>query len=582
MLLRPDSRRRYSSTVSTATRGHVDPPASLQLLRDAFVRVGFPLQTDGAEAAEDVRDAVVDQLDDYVLPRLARLDAPLLAVIGGSTGAGKSTLVNALVGDVVSIAGVRRPTTRLPVLVHHPADAAWFSSDQLLPTLTRVTSTDGADDDMAVRLVSSSALTKGIGFLDAPDVDSVATRNRQLAKQLLAAADLWIFVTSGSRYADAVPWNFLREAAERCAVVAIVLDRVDETAVDEITTDLRRLLAAEGLAEASVFAVTEATLDVTGMLPAGSIEPIAEWLGVLAGDPAARASVARQTLGGAVASIVRRVPEVVTEAGEQIVVRDQLSAIVTAGYDAAVNHLRAASTDGTLMRGEVLAHWRELVGAGEPGQTADVRLGRFRGRAVAAVTGRSDVETDLAGAFEADLAALLVATSASASRRVLEAWQGIPAALTLIADPANTELGRTPADLPTRATAAIRTWQHAVIDLVRGKPTTRRAWARAVSFGANGLGVVVMMDVLSRSAAPTDPESARTSNVLASVLGDQEASSLVEQAQGILDRRVSTLMYDERSGFDRAIDRLRIPDDQLSVLTTALAAAALVPESLPT
>jgi len=53
--------------------GVVDPSAALQLLRDALVRVRFPLQTSGAEAAEDVRDAMVDQLDDYILPRLARL-----------------------------------------------------------------------------------------------------------------------------------------------------------------------------------------------------------------------------------------------------------------------------------------------------------------------------------------------------------------------------------------------------------------------------------------------------------------------------------------------------------------------------
>lgn len=127
--------RRYSATVVKATRGTVDPSAALHLLRDALVRVRFPLQTTGAEAAEDVRDAMVDQLDDCVLPRLAHLDAPLLAVIGGSTGAGKSTLVNALVGSPVSSAGLLRPTTRLPVLVHHPADGSWFASDQLLPTV---------------------------------------------------------------------------------------------------------------------------------------------------------------------------------------------------------------------------------------------------------------------------------------------------------------------------------------------------------------------------------------------------------------------------------------------------------------
>ena len=42
---------------------------------------------------------MVDQLEDYVIPRVMTIDAPLLAVVGGSTGAGKSTLVNSLVGS---------------------------------------------------------------------------------------------------------------------------------------------------------------------------------------------------------------------------------------------------------------------------------------------------------------------------------------------------------------------------------------------------------------------------------------------------------------------------------------------------
>ena len=42
--------------------------------------------------------------------------------------------------------------------------------------------------------------------MDAPDVDSVVEDNRDLAATLLAGADLWIFVTTAARYADAVPW----------------------------------------------------------------------------------------------------------------------------------------------------------------------------------------------------------------------------------------------------------------------------------------------------------------------------------------------------------------------------------------
>ena len=58
--------------------------------------------------------AMVDQLEDYVIPRVTTLEAPLLAVVGGSTGAGKSTLVNTLVGHKVTQPGLLRPTTRSP------------------------------------------------------------------------------------------------------------------------------------------------------------------------------------------------------------------------------------------------------------------------------------------------------------------------------------------------------------------------------------------------------------------------------------------------------------------------------------
>ncbi len=72
----------------------------------------------------------------------------------------------------------------------------------------------------------TSNLPAGIAILDAPDIDSVVIANRELATQLLAAADMWMFVTTAARYADAVPWEFLRDAVTRGTAVAIVLDRV--------------------------------------------------------------------------------------------------------------------------------------------------------------------------------------------------------------------------------------------------------------------------------------------------------------------------------------------------------------------
>ena len=107
--------------------------SALAELRAAVAQVSLPLPLPGAEEQRKVADEIIRQLDDYVMPRLATIDAPLLAVVGGSTGAGKSTLVNSLVGREVSAPGVIRPTTRAPVLVHHSSDARWFADDRILP-----------------------------------------------------------------------------------------------------------------------------------------------------------------------------------------------------------------------------------------------------------------------------------------------------------------------------------------------------------------------------------------------------------------------------------------------------------------
>jgi hypothetical protein len=194
---------------------------ALTALRDVLAGARFPLRVPQADEAGKLSRATLAQLDDYLVPRLARLDAPLLVVVGGSTGAGKSTLVNSLVGRPVSPAGARRPTTRSPVLVCNPADADWFTQAHLLPRLGRTHDVG----EGGLRIVPSDSLTPGLALLDAPDIDSVVESNRALAEKLLAAADLWLFVTTATRYADAVPWELLHEARRRGTAIALVLDR---------------------------------------------------------------------------------------------------------------------------------------------------------------------------------------------------------------------------------------------------------------------------------------------------------------------------------------------------------------------
>ena len=252
-----------SSRTATSIRSPVatqvetaGPARSLAALRDELRGLELRLATPGAEAGRRARDEVAGQIDDYLLPRLARMDAPLLMVVGGSTGAGKSTLVNSPRRARRSARpGVLRPTTRAPVLACHPADVPWFEDDRILPGLSRTTG--GAAGPRGLRLSPTDRLPSGLALLDAPDIDSVVEANRALAGQLLAAADAWLFVTTAARYADAVPWDLLHAARDRGTALSVVLDRVPEEAAADVRPHLESMLAEHGLRDTPLLVVPE-------------------------------------------------------------------------------------------------------------------------------------------------------------------------------------------------------------------------------------------------------------------------------------------------------------------------------------
>ena len=99
----------------------------------------------------------------------------MLVALVGSTGAGKSTLVNSIVGAKISQTGVRRPTTNSPVLACHPDEIDWFAENVFLPTLPRVRQQGLAmpGRDGLLVLAGSEGIPRGVALLDTPDIDSV-------------------------------------------------------------------------------------------------------------------------------------------------------------------------------------------------------------------------------------------------------------------------------------------------------------------------------------------------------------------------------------------------------------------------
>jgi hypothetical protein len=428
--------------------------AALRAVRTAVAEVDYPLPLPSAAPARSSATALLGQVDDYLLPRLTHLDAPLLVVVGGSTGAGKSTLVNSLVRAPVSAAGILRPTTRAPVLVCHPADTPWFRSDRLLGTLVRASSAakstaslpsatlasrsggvlhrsdaTPAGNPYRLQLISAPALPPGLAFLDAPDIDSVVDTNRELAIRLFGAADLWLFVTSAARYADAVPWRLLHTARARGTVVALVLSRVPPAATVEVVGLLSEMLTEHGLGSVPLFVLPETRVDRQGLLPEAATEPLRTWFDGLAGDQEVRTSVIRCTLDGALAAVPAQLAELADAADEQLAAAELLAEQVGLAYGVA---------RGTVERG-VRANAGQAPEA--PGTTPGsldefsralrTSVGNLRDR-LAGATGRTVGTRHRQTATEAGLVTLVRGAATDAAEQTGSAWRSHPAGAGLI------------------------------------------------------------------------------------------------------------------------------------------------------
>ena len=552
---------------------------ALMKLRGALAVSQLPIDVVGADEARQQQKAMLDQLDDYILPRLVQLEAPVLAVVGGSTGAGKSTLVNTIIGKVVSEPGVLRPTTRSPVLIHHPADADWFVGDRVLPGMARTTadSPGGMEDAGQLRLVAADTVPRGLAILDAPDIDSVVEANRDLATQLLAAADLWLFVTTAARYSDAVPWDFLQSASDRSTAVAVVLDRAPAETIDDITGHLAQMLLERGLGDSPLFSIKEIVVDSNGMLPAEVVASIKDWLIDLAADAEARAAVVRRTLHGAVTAMVKKTPPFAAAVRAQADTVIELRSTVESAYDQAVKDIAKAAQDATLLRGEVLARWQEFVGTGELLKGLQTNVGRLRDKMKTSLSSKTAPPTrDLNDAIESGLESLLREHAAAAAERAEKAWQSTAAGRQLLAV-GGPGLGAMSEEFPAAAGRTVREWQAFVLDLIRTEGADKRSTARILEYGVNGLALSLTVALFASEAGiPTGAEASAGvgsavvgRKLLEAVFGEEAVRTLVAKAQEDLDGKVHALMDAEFARYLTVLDQHPVDPEAARQLTEA-------------
>jgi energy-coupling factor transporter ATP-binding protein EcfA2 len=581
--------------------------AALLKLRDPIARLQLQLNCPGIEAVRAERQQLLSQIDDYLLPRLRQSGAPILIAMVGSTGAGKSTLLNSIVGSQVSATGIRRPTTNSPVLACHPDEVRWFAENVFLPTLPRVRQEGLARPgrDGLLVLATSEGMPQGVALLDTPDIDSVVAAHRQFARQFLDASDLWLFVTTARRYADAVVWELLKDARDRGASLGIVLSRVPLAAAKQLHAHFDAMLVANGLGEVQQFVIPETTV-TDGRLPEHIAMPVRQWLADTARRRERRVAILTQTMSGVLDTFATRVPALAAHAEAQLALRAELRTAAEAAYAAGLAELDEATRSGALLRGEVLARWQDFAGTGDLLRTLQTPKGRRpgqRSKRHAAAPGRS---VALKAALQSSLEALVISVADRAAEDAMERWQASPAGAGLLdlaraaertpegsaeaysalrqweaelewalpsgrADVAAhlpeagvDALTRSSPELAHQVAKVVADWQDHLLHLVQTERVTRRSIARIASFDPTSLALVLTIGVLGYGAGDlvvSEGASAVPQRLLTSLFGAGLMRDIGGQARQELRDRVGVLFAEESRRFTVLVDAMGDPEE---------------------
>ncbi|MDQ3330907.1 MAG: 50S ribosome-binding GTPase, partial [Planctomycetota bacterium] len=200
--------------------------------------------------------ALLRRVLDRVETLRVRLETPLVVATFGGTGTGKSTLVNALVGEEVTQTGRQRPTTTKPILILHQESSA----ESLGLPLDRF------------EIVRSNAdVLRDIVIVDCPDPDTSETAgagsNLALLRSIVPHCDVLIFAATQQKYRSARVLEELADAASGCRLLFV---QTHADTDEDIRDDWKRTLDRYDVPE-MFFVDSPKALDEqrTGRKPAG-------------------------------------------------------------------------------------------------------------------------------------------------------------------------------------------------------------------------------------------------------------------------------------------------------------------------
>jgi energy-coupling factor transporter ATP-binding protein EcfA2 len=534
-----------------------------------------------ANSARTRASRLRDHLSGHVRVRARSLDAPLVVLLLGPTGAGKSTLFNTIAGRAMSPTGVLRPTTRTAVVLANPEDAKALREGGL-----------AGIEPHRLRIVSDEDLAPGLALVDAPDIDSLEHANRELADKLVEAADLAMFVTTATRYADRVPWLVLGRVRERGLPLVVVVNRLPPEPDDrrEVLDDVGRLFAEAGLARRTdepaaadgeaggleIVGVTEGEIDPSreSLIPK-TIAPVTARIDHLRSDRQARLELAARALAGSLAGLGPLVDQIADDAAHEAIDAAAARRIAATHYDRALSAVREAMSRGSFLREEALRHWQDYVGADDVTRIFSKGIGAVRGAIASILRPTRAPVAEIREATTDDLLAIARLHAAEAARRTASAWSEDQTVTEAVA--ADASLWGPSSGFDERLRTRLDEWILSIGTDIAETGEGKRRLAKGASIGVNAIGVGVMLATFVHTAGLTGTEvgvAAATAFVnqklLGALFGEAAMVELISRARRRLDEALVETFDEERRRFE---DLAPVPEE-LEALAVDLRDAA--------